>query len=95
VGREEKAISHNANAGSVRNAIRWGLFLAAVGTIGFRLPRLFGELRQWREALRSDDAISAENWHTILKVDALASLIVLALGLAVFYFLRPRNKAAQ
>jgi len=93
VAREEN-VAPNANTGSVRNAIRWGLFLAAVGTIGFRLPRLFGELRQWREALRTEDALGAENWHTILKVDALASLIVLALGVAVFYFLRPRNKAA-
>jgi hypothetical protein len=95
VAREENAAQNNAGAGSVRNAIRWGLLLAAVGTVGFRLPRLLGEIRQWREALRMDDAMGAENWHTILKVDLLASLLVLALGLAAFYFLRPRNKVAQ
>jgi hypothetical protein len=95
VARDENRAQNNADAGSVRNAIRWGLLLATVGTVGFRLPRLVGELRQWREALRADDAIGAENWHTMLKVDLLASLIVLALGLGVFYFLRPRHKAAQ
>ena len=79
----------------MRNAIRWGLLLATIGTIGFRLPRLIGEFRQWRDALRVDDAISAENWHTILKVDLLASLLVLALGIGAFYFLRPREKATQ
>jgi hypothetical protein len=95
VSREENTAQNNADAGSVRNAIRWGLLLATIGTVGFRLPRLFGEFRQWREALRADDAMGAENWHTILKVDLLASLLVLALGLGAFYFLRPRRKAAQ
>jgi hypothetical protein len=95
VAREANAAQNNAGAGSVRNAIRWGLLLAAVGTVGFRLPRLFGEFRQWREALRVEDAMGAENWHTIVNVDLLASLLVLALGLGAFYFLRPPNKAAQ
>jgi len=95
VARDENTAQNTAEAGSVRNAIRWGLFLATIGTLGFRLPRLFGEIRQWREALRGDDPIGAENWHTILKVDLLASLLVLALGLAAFYFLRPRSKATS
>jgi H+/Cl- antiporter ClcA len=95
VAQEENAARNNAEAGSVRNAIRWGLFLAAVGTVGFRLPRLVGEFRQWRDALRGDDAVGAQNWQTILKVDAVASLVVLALGFAAFYFLRSRKKAAQ
>lgn len=93
MGRDENTVPNET--GSVRNAIRWGLFLATIGTIGFRLPRLFGEFRQWREALRGDDPIGAENWRTILKVDLLASLLVLTLGLAAFYFLRPRPKAAE
>jgi hypothetical protein len=95
VGRDENTAQNTADTDSVRNAIRWGLFLATIGTIGFRLPRLFGEFRLWREALRGDDPIGAENWHTILKVDLLASLLVLALGVAAFYFLRPRTKAAE
>jgi H+/Cl- antiporter ClcA len=95
VAREENATPNHAEAGSVRNAIRWGLLLAAIGTTGFRIPRLFGEFRQWRDALRLGDGLSAENWQTILKVDVLASLVVLALGFVAFYLLRPRHKAAQ
>lgn len=84
-----------AEAGSAKNAIRWGLLLAAVGTVGFRLPRLVGEFRQWREALGLGDEFGANNWHTILTVDLVGSLLVLVLGLAAFYFLRPRAKAAK
>lgn len=95
MAREEKAAQAGPDAGSVRNAIRWGLLLAAVGTVGFRVPRLVSEFRQWREALGSGDAISTESWHTVLKVDLAASLIVLAIAAGVFYLLRPRVKAAQ
>ncbi|HYL65030.1 MAG TPA: hypothetical protein VE077_20645 [Candidatus Methylomirabilis sp.] len=84
-----------ADAGSVKNAIRWGLLLAAVGTVGFRLPRLVSEFRQWREALGLGDETSASGWHSALTVDLIASLFVLVVGLAVFYFLRPRTKAAK
>ena len=87
--------ANKADAGSVKNAIRWGLLLAAVGTVGFRLPRLLSEFRQWRAALGMGDAVSTESWHTVLEVDLLASLLVLAMGIAAFYFLRPRTKAAQ
>ena len=84
-----------AQAGSVKNAIRWGLLLAAVGTIGFRLPRLVSEFRQWRDALGAGDASAADNWHTVLKIDLLAALVVLAIGVAAFYLLRPRTKVAE
>ena len=84
-----------AEAGSIKNAIRWGLLLAAVGTVGFRLPRLVSEFRQWREVLGLGDSSAADGWHTVLGVDLTASLIVLAAGLAAFYFLRPRTKAPK
>jgi hypothetical protein len=85
----------NAQAGSVRNAIRWGLLLAAIGAVGFRLPRLVSEFRQWRDALRVGDASGAEGWHTVLTVDLVGALVVLAIGVGLFYALRPRAKAAQ
>ena len=85
--------ANTADAGSVKNAIRWGLLLAAVGTVGFRLPRVMSEFRQWRAALGTGDAVSTESWHTVLEVDLLASLLVLAMGIAAFYFLRPSTKA--
>jgi hypothetical protein len=80
----------NEDAGSIRNAIRWGLLLAATATIGFRLPRLAHYLR---EALRLGDSSGAEGWRTFLYVDAIGLLIVLAIGLAVFFVLRPLGKS--
>ena len=86
--------ANTADAGSVKNAIRWGLLLAAVGTVGYRLPRLVSEFRQWREALGSGDSSAADGWHTVLSVDLIGALIVLVVGLAFFYFLRPRAKSS-
>ena len=74
-------------------AIRWGLLLAAVGTVGFRLPRLVSEFRQWRAALGFGDEAGANGWHSVLSVDLIASLVVLAVAGGVFYFLRPRRAA--
>jgi len=82
----------NPDAGSIRNAIRWGLLLAATATIGFRLPRLAHYFRNWREALHLGDSSGAEGWRTFLLVDAIGLLIVLAISLAVFFVLRPRGK---
>jgi len=87
------AAQANTDAGSISNAIRWGLLLAATATIGFRLPRLAHYFRNWREALRLGDSSSAEGWRTFLYVDAIGLLIVLAISLAVFIVLRPRSKS--
>jgi len=83
----------NTDAGSIRNAIRWGLLLAATATIGFRLPRLAHYSRNWRDALRLGDSSGAEGWRTFLLVDSVGLLIVLAIGLGVFFILRPRSKS--
>jgi hypothetical protein len=83
------------DAGSIRNAIRWGLLLAATATIGFRLPRLVHYFREWREAMRISDTSATEGWRTYLSVDAIGLLIVLAVGLVAFYALRPRAKREQ
>ena len=83
----------NTDAGSIRNAIRWGLLLAATATIGFRLPRLGHYFQNWREALRLGDTSGAEGWRTFLLVDSIGLLIVLAISLAVFFVLRSRGKS--
>jgi hypothetical protein len=82
-----------ADAGSIRGAIRWGLLLAAIATVGFRLPRLVSYFRYWREALHIGDTSAAEGWKTCLSVEGIGLLIVLAIGLAIFYALRPRAKS--
>jgi hypothetical protein len=81
--------------GSTRDAIRWGVLLAAVGTVGFRLPRLVHEFREWREAARFGDLSAADAWRTSLFADLSGVLLVLAVGLVVFYVLRAGRKAEQ
>ena len=83
-----------ADAPSVRNAIRWGLLLAAVGTAGFRLPRLVNEFEAWREAPGLGPSSDVEGWHRVLTVDLIGVLVVLAVGIAVFFLLRPKAKPA-
>jgi len=84
---------NKADAGSIRSAIRWGLVLAAVATLGFRLPRLAHELRAWREAVRLGDDSGAASWRTFLVADSIGLLIVLAFGLVIFFVLRARGKS--
>jgi hypothetical protein len=85
----------NAEPGSLRNAIRWGLLLAAIGTTGFRAPRLFSEFRAWREAVQIGDSSGAEGWRTHLLVDGIGAAVVLVIGLGVYWALRPRAKVAR
>jgi hypothetical protein len=82
-----------AGGGSIRDAIRWGLFLATVATFGFRLAPLARDFRSWRGAVRLGDASEAEGLRTYLAADVISLLIVLGLGLALFFVLRPRSKS--
>jgi len=86
-------VDSQSDAGSIRSAIRWGLLLAAVATFGFRLPRLAHEFREWRGAVRLNDALVAESWRTFLVADSAGLLIVLVFGLVIFFVLRPRSKS--
>ena len=84
----------SADAASLRNAIRWGLLLAAVGTAGFRLPRLVHEFQAWREAPGLGPSSDVEGWRSVLMVDLIGVLVVLAIGIGVFFLLRPKAKPA-
>ena len=81
-----------ADGGSIRSAIRWSLVLAAVATIGFRLPRLAQESRAWREAVRLNDSSEAAKWGTFFVADSIGLVIVLAFGVVIYFVLRPRGK---
>ena len=83
-----------ADAASLRNAIRWGLLLAAVGTAGFRLPRLVNESKAWREARGLGHSSDVEGWQRVLLVDLIGVLVVLAIGIGVFFLLRRKRKPA-
>jgi hypothetical protein len=77
---------------SIRSAIRWGLFLATIGTFGFRLVPLVRDFRAWRGAVGLGDAAEEQGFRTYLIADFVSLLIVLGLGLALFFVLRPRSK---
>lgn len=76
---------------STRDAIRWGLLLAAIAVAGFRLPRLFSTLLAWREA-RLSDAAAAELYWTSFEVSAVGITLILCIGVGLFYLLRRRGK---
>ena len=86
------ADNSKSGEGSIRDAIRWGLFLATVATFGFRLAPLVRDFRGWRGAVQLSDASEAEALRIHLAADATSMLIVLGLGLAIFFVLRPRVK---
>lgn len=75
---------------SVRDAIRWGLLLAAVAVSGFRLPGTYRAFRDWRE-VRFSDPSAAETYRLNLTANIVGIAIVLAVALGVFYVLRPRT----
>ena len=75
--------------GSTRDAVRWGLLLAAVAVSGYRLPGTFRSFQQWRGSLPVDPS-AAELYRTAFTVNAVGIGIILGVAIAVFYFLRPR-----
>lgn len=79
---------------SVRDAIRWGLLLSAVGVAGFRLPGTYDAFRAWH-AVRFSDPSAAELYRLSLTANAAGITIVLAVALGVFYLLRPRAPKQQ
>ena len=74
---------------TIRDAIRWGLLLSAVGVAGFRLPSTYGAFRDWH-AVRLSDPSAAEMYRLNFTANAVGIAIVLAVALGVFYVLRPR-----
>ncbi len=74
---------------SNRDAIRWGLLLAAMAVTGFRLPRTYGAFRDW-QAVRLSDPSAAELYRLNFTANAVGMVIILVLAFAVFYVLRPR-----
>jgi hypothetical protein len=78
-----------AGGGSTRDAVRWGLLLAAVAVSGYRLQMTVRNFQQWRASLPLDPS-AADLYKTILTVNAVGIVIILAVAVGVFYLLRPR-----
>jgi hypothetical protein len=78
--------------GSTRDAVRWGLLLAAVAVSGYRLPATFRNFQQWRAALPVDSS-AADLYKVNFTVNAAGIAVILIVAMTAFYLLRPR--AAQ
>jgi hypothetical protein len=76
--------------GSIRDGVRWGLLLAAVAVSGYRLPRVAQNFQAWRASLPVDPSAAAL-YRTDFMVEGIGIAIVLAVGVGLFYFLRPRT----
>ena len=74
---------------AIRDGVRWGLLLAAVAVACYRLPRVFRNFQEWRAALPVDPS-AAELYRMTFMVEAVGIAVVAAVGVSVFYLLRPR-----
>jgi hypothetical protein len=75
--------------GSTRDAVRWGLLLAAVAVSGYRLPATVRNFQEWRAAMPIDPS-AAELYKTNFSVNAVGIVTILVVAVGVFYLLRPR-----
>jgi len=75
--------------GSMRDAVRWGLLLAAVAVSGYRLPATFRNFQEWRASLLVDPS-AADLYKTNFMVNAVGIAVIFTVAAAAFYFLRPR-----
>ncbi len=81
-----------AESGSYREAVRWGLLLAAVAVSGWRLPGIVRDYRNWRMALPIDPS-AADLYKTNLEVGVIGIAVVLLISAGVFFLLKPREKS--
>ncbi len=76
--------------GSTRDAVRWGLLLAAVAVSGYRLPATFRNFQQWRAAMPVDPS-AGDLYKTNFAVNAVGILIIVVVAVGVSYLLRART----
>src|SRR5258707_1925832 len=76
--------------GSTRDAVRWGLLLAAMAVSGYRLPPTVRNFQGWRAALPLDPS-AADLYKAIFTVNAVGIVIILIVAVGGFYLFRPRN----
>ena len=81
-------------SGSYRTAVRWGLLLAGLFTVGMRVPELHRFWVQWH-ALGEVDATAAESYRRYFLVESGITLLVLAMAAGLFWVLGPRQKKAE
>jgi hypothetical protein len=52
------------------------------------------EFQAWRQAPNLGPSSDVQGWHRVLMVDLIGVLVVLAVGIGVFFLLRPKAKPA-
>ena len=75
--------------GSTRDAVRWGLLLAALAVSGYRVPATFRNFQQWRAVILVDPS-AADFYKTNFMVNAVGIAVIVIVGVTAFYLLRPR-----
>jgi hypothetical protein len=79
---------------ALRDALRWGLLLAAVAVSGFRCVDAFRQFRNWRSTFPIDPS-AADLYRLNLEVDVTGIVVVMAIGLGAFYLLRRSSRARR
>jgi hypothetical protein len=77
-----------------RTAVRWALLFAGVLTAAARVPELHRYYVQW-QALAGADASAAEAYKKFFEVESGIAVFVVAMGVALFFALRPRQKKPE
>jgi hypothetical protein len=79
---------------SYRDAFRWGLLLAATVVSGWRSVDAFRQFRLWRSTAPIDTS-AADLYRLNFEVDVTGIVVVMAIGLGVFYLLGRSSRARQ
>src|SRR5260370_39197687 len=82
-----------SGGGSTRDAVRWGLLLAAVAVSGYRLPSTVRNFQEWRGGLAVGPS-AAGLYKKNFSINAVGIVIILALAGGGAFFFPPRTREA-
>jgi hypothetical protein len=78
---------------SFRNILRWIFLALAVAFIAWTAPEMIRNFREWRAAAPGDP-VAAPFWRSAFYLDVTDCIVVLVVGIAVWFVLKPRRRAA-
>jgi hypothetical protein len=74
-----------------RHVIRWIFLVLALVYVAWCAPVLIDNFRRWRAALPGDP-IAAQFWRDAFKAGATDVVLVLVIGFATWFGLKPRKR---
>lgn len=77
---------------SARSVLRWVFIVLALAYLAWTAPELIHNFREWRGALPGDP-VAAGFWRSAFYLDVADIAVVLAVGIIVWFVLRPRKGA--